>query len=138
MMAKFVYRNPGTDEVTMDKMFYKTYPIDEVIIRLDGTIESDFSDSFEVEQQSFIKECQEKINLKKVNNFESKHAIITMSLKKGRRELRPDQRGVYYKSLKILVDKLMNNYSEEDLEYIEVACYKNITINEIVNELLEK
>ncbi len=33
----------------MDKMFYKTYPIDEVIIRLDGTIESDFSDSFEVE-----------------------------------------------------------------------------------------
>lgn len=138
MMAKLVYRNPRTDEVTMDKMFYKTYPIDEVIIRLDGTIESDFSDSFEVEQQSFIKECQEKIYLKKANNFESKHANITMSLKKGRRELRPDQRDVYYKSLKILVDKLMNNYSEEDFEYIQGACYKNITINEIVNELLEK
>ncbi len=73
-----------------------------------------------------------------MNNFESKHANITMSLKKGRRELRPDQRGVYYKSLKILVDKLMNNYSEEDFEYIQGACYKNITINEIVNELLEK
>ena len=138
MMAKLFYKNPGTNEVTMDKMFYKTYPIDEVIVRLDGTIESDFHESYEIEQLNFIKECQEKIELKRKNAPEWKSANTSTLLKKGRRELKPDQRDIYYKSFKMLIDKLLNNYTEKDFEYIQGACYKNITINEIVNELLEK
>lgn len=38
MMAKIIYKDKEENEITMDRIFYKTYPVDNLIIKLDGTI----------------------------------------------------------------------------------------------------
>lgn len=80
MMAKIVYEDKETNEITMDRMFYKTYPVDNLIIKLDGTIESDFEESYKYERLKFIKEYQEKLELeKKLSN--DKNIISSRNIK---------------------------------------------------------
>lgn len=157
MMAKIVYEDKETKEITMDRIFYKTYPVDNLIIKLDGTIESNFEESYKIERLKFIKEHQEKLELEKKLRMEKSYELERLNLekktsinnkidstrniegykKKYKSEIKPELRGIHYKVYKIHVDNLLNNYTEDLFEMISLVCNNNITINQIVKELLD-
>ena len=69
MMVKFEYVIKETKELYMDKLFYKTYPVDDIVINLNGTIESDFEESYRAERINFFKECQERLEIEEKNQI---------------------------------------------------------------------
>ena len=141
MMAKIVYENKETNKITMDRMFYKTYPVDNLIIKLDGTIESDFEESYKAERLNFIKEYQEKLELEKKlridNNIDSTRNIEGYK-KKDKREIKPELRDIHYKIYRGLVDNLLKNYTVDQFKVISLACNNNTTVHQIVKELLDE
>jgi len=69
MMSKFEYIIKETKEVYMDKLYYKTYSVDDIIIKLNGVIESDFEESCRTEKTKFFKECQERLEIEEKNQI---------------------------------------------------------------------
>lgn len=138
MMAKIIYKE--ANEITMDRMFYKTYPVDNLIIKLDGTIESDFEESYKAERLNFIKKYQEKLDLEKKLHI-SKNIDSTRNIegykKKDKREIKPELKDIHYKIYRGLVDNLLKNYTEDQFKVISLACNNNTTVHQIVKELLD-
>lgn len=46
--------------------------------------------------------------------------------------------GIHYKVYKGHVDNLLNNYTEDLFRMISLACNNNITVHQIVKELLDE
>lgn len=69
MMVKFEYRIKETKEIYMDRLFYKTYSVDDIVIKLSGTIESDFEESCRTKKTKFFRECQERIEIEEKNQI---------------------------------------------------------------------
>ena len=141
MMAKIVFEDKEINEVTMDKIFHKTYPVDDLIINIDGTIESDFEFSYEAVKLNFIEEYQEKLDIEKKLQVDKKmDSTINLEKykKKHKREIRPDLRSISYKIYKGHINTLINNYNNDLFETILLACNNNITVYQIVRELLEE
>jgi len=94
MMSKFEYKIKETKEVYMDKLYYKTYSVDDIIIKLNGVIECDFEESCRTEKTKFFKECQERVEIEEKNqinktfssNFEEYNSAEQMNLFEDRGE----------------------------------------------------
>ena len=136
MMAKIVYEDKKTSEIIMDRIFYKTYPVDNLIIKLDGTIESDFEESYKAERLNFIKEYQEKLDLEE--KICSEKSIEKYKKKDNKGKIKPQSINIYYKVYQGLLDNLLNNYTEDQFQIILHACYNNITVYQIVKEILDE
>lgn len=140
-MAKLAFEDKETNEIIMDRMFYKTYPVDNLIINLDGTIESDFDESYKTERLNFIAEYQEKLNLEKKLSID-KNIDSTRNTerykKMYRNEIKPESRSLTYRIYKGHVDKLLQNYTEDQFRMISSVCYNNISIYKIVKEILDE
>lgn len=142
MMAKMVYEDKETKEITLDKIFYRTYSVDDIIIKLDGTIESDFEESYKAERLNFIKEYQEKLDLEEKICSE-KSIVSTRNTEKyikkdNKGKINPQLIAINYKVYKTHIDNLLDNYTEELFQMISHVCYNNITVHQIVKDILEE
>ncbi|MDR7856647.1 hypothetical protein [Tissierella sp.] len=141
MMAKLVFEDKETNEMVMDRMFYKTYPVDILIINLDGTIESDFDESYKAESLNFIEEYKEKLNLEKKfgmdKNIDSTRNTERYK-KMYRNEIKPESRSIYCGIYKDLVHKILQNYTEDQFKIISSGCSNNISVYQIVKEILDE
>lgn len=128
-MAKIVYEDKKTREITMDRMFYQTYPVDNLIIKLDGTIESNFEECYKIERLNFIKEHQEKLELEKKLRIDKSTELEGLNLekrtsidikidstrnierykKKNKSEIKPGLIAMSYKIYMGHVDNLLKN-----------------------------
>lgn len=71
---------------------------------------------------------------KKIDSITS----IKKHKKKPKEEITVEKRKMKYRVYKSLIDNLLNNYNYEDFKTVSLACYTNIIIQEIVNEILDE
>lgn len=55
MLSKITVQGETRKQILMDKLISKTYSVDDLVIKMDGTIDSDFEEFYEAERLAFYK-----------------------------------------------------------------------------------